>query len=229
MSEPEPEPDWEDEIPYPPPPFPDLDDLPDLGPDPLEEEQEEAEDAESGEREKKLDAPLFDDWGVIPQDVLREEYWLFLDEEDDVSSGDGGVQQQQQAAEEGQVDPCPICMVPFDAERDTIALLVGCAHRYHLECLGMWLDRADTCPLCRTAVPDTGGVDVCDLASALRYSPPTGDEAQKIQVLRLLAEEPTEEEVAAAAVFDEARRARRTRRRRRNQGGRRRTRRPIPY
>jgi hypothetical protein len=46
--------------------------------------------------------------------------------------------------------PCPVCMEEFK-EGDTI-LGMSCGHAYHESCLVPWLNKTDTCPVCRQVV-----------------------------------------------------------------------------
>lgn len=60
---------------------------------------------------------------------------------------------------------CPVCMVDFDPitpcdtqeeyeqQGDTGYVMTDCLHRYCRDCLGFWLERRNTCPLCRAARP----------------------------------------------------------------------------
>lgn len=41
---------------------------------------------------------------------------------------------------------CPVCMV----EDDESAVRTSCKHEFHEECLTIWLNDNNTCPLCRT-------------------------------------------------------------------------------
>ncbi|KAF8875404.1 hypothetical protein CPB84DRAFT_1689642 [Gymnopilus junonius] len=46
------------------------------------------------------------------------------------------------------VDKCGICLSQFRGA-DVAALASGCQHSFHESCLGRWLVRSKTCPLCR--------------------------------------------------------------------------------
>ena len=45
---------------------------------------------------------------------------------------------------------CPICKRHFTVARP--AITTACAHTFHAHCLAQWLDRRQTCPLCRRAI-----------------------------------------------------------------------------
>lgn len=47
-------------------------------------------------------------------------------------------------------DECPICMIPF-----TLLLEIyktPCKHLFHMPCLDIWMERRDTCPMCRSKI-----------------------------------------------------------------------------
>jgi hypothetical protein len=44
-------------------------------------------------------------------------------------------------------ESCSICIDEI-TQRDAKSIL-ECGHKYHLRCLGKWLERGNTCPLCR--------------------------------------------------------------------------------
>lgn len=49
-------------------------------------------------------------------------------------------------------EPCPICFGKLGQDDETSKL--KCGHQYHATCIYKWLDRAVTCPVCRTPVRD---------------------------------------------------------------------------
>ena len=44
-------------------------------------------------------------------------------------------------------DECTICISPF--ENGEVLSCLPCDHRFHEECIVLWLDRSSTCPLCK--------------------------------------------------------------------------------
>lgn len=48
---------------------------------------------------------------------------------------------------------CSICLDDDEPLKDENAELTRCAHRYHKACLDTWLEKNDTCPLCRSGSP----------------------------------------------------------------------------
>nr|CAB3446978.1 unnamed protein product [Digitaria exilis] len=48
---------------------------------------------------------------------------------------------------------CSVCLLEFDDD-DALRLLPTCPHAFHPECIGLWLERHATCPLCRASVLD---------------------------------------------------------------------------
>ncbi|KQJ99986.1 hypothetical protein BRADI_3g46500v3 [Brachypodium distachyon] len=53
------------------------------------------------------------------------------------------------------VDPleCAVCLLEFEDD-DSLRLLPTCPHAFHPECIGSWLEKHVTCPLCRANVLD---------------------------------------------------------------------------
>ncbi|PNT68874.1 E3 ubiquitin-protein ligase ATL6 [Brachypodium distachyon] len=53
------------------------------------------------------------------------------------------------------LDPleCAVCLLEFEDD-DSLRLLPTCPHAFHPECIGSWLERHVTCPLCRANVLD---------------------------------------------------------------------------
>jgi len=54
---------------------------------------------------------------------------------------------------EDDVLECSVCLLEFD-DADALRLLPTCPHAFHPECIGLWLERHSTCPLCRASVLD---------------------------------------------------------------------------
>ncbi|TPX32014.1 hypothetical protein SeMB42_g07662 [Synchytrium endobioticum] len=46
-------------------------------------------------------------------------------------------------------DLCAICLAAMDPEMDSENKVLPCDHLFHKNCIDQWLDRSDTCPLCR--------------------------------------------------------------------------------
>lgn len=46
---------------------------------------------------------------------------------------------------------CPVCLGPFDEEDEVKDL--PCSHRFHTNCILPWLQRVNSCPLCRHELP----------------------------------------------------------------------------
>ena len=47
--------------------------------------------------------------------------------------------------------PCSVCMGEFELNEDIVQFPI-CKHRYHWECLEIWLNSKVTCPMCRQPV-----------------------------------------------------------------------------
>lgn len=46
---------------------------------------------------------------------------------------------------------CVVCLNEFQ-EQDTIKVLPSCKHGFHLDCIDIWLQSNDNCPLCRVSI-----------------------------------------------------------------------------
>jgi E3 ubiquitin-protein ligase DOA10 len=48
-------------------------------------------------------------------------------------------------------EKCSVCLAPNDdLDGSEIYLTLPCKHDFHKECILPWLDRTNSCPLCRT-------------------------------------------------------------------------------
>nr|DAD24519.1 TPA_asm: hypothetical protein HUJ06_025983 [Nelumbo nucifera] len=46
------------------------------------------------------------------------------------------------------------CVICLDALREDVCrVLPGCNHRFHAACIGQWLSRSHSCPVCRLEIP----------------------------------------------------------------------------
>ncbi|CAN6380547.1 unnamed protein product [Urochloa humidicola] len=59
----------------------------------------------------------------------------------------------------GNTDECAICFEDFDDGEEVSVMPCSRGHEFHVKCIGKWLVRSNTCPLCRHQLPTTGGVD----------------------------------------------------------------------
>ncbi|CAN6373850.1 unnamed protein product [Urochloa humidicola] len=48
-------------------------------------------------------------------------------------------------------DWCAICVAPYESG-EACTVLPGCTHTFHKPCVGSWLRKNNTCPLCRATV-----------------------------------------------------------------------------
>ncbi|KAG9122782.1 hypothetical protein FRC07_000686 [Ceratobasidium sp. 392] len=53
---------------------------------------------------------------------------------------------------------CPICLDDYGQE-DIVALIKGCSHWFHKECITQWLGNSRTCPVCRGQVDGEAGTE----------------------------------------------------------------------
>ncbi|CAH2283987.1 RING-H2 finger ATL2-like [Pelobates cultripes] len=56
----------------------------------------------------------------------------------------------QGAQGDDEQDECSICLSAFDPAEEI--MLLHCGHRFHIECIQMWLQEHCTCPMCRAVV-----------------------------------------------------------------------------
>ncbi|KAJ3118443.1 hypothetical protein HDU96_001610 [Phlyctochytrium bullatum] len=63
---------------------------------------------------------------------------------------------------EGEGEECVVCAEAFK-EGDVMGLVSTCLHRFHGDCLRMWVDRSRTCPVCRASVGWSGVFDRCEV------------------------------------------------------------------
>ncbi|KAE8725146.1 RING-H2 finger protein ATL70 [Hibiscus syriacus] len=54
---------------------------------------------------------------------------------------------------------CSVCLADYKGN-DSLRLLPGCGHLFHLECVDQWLRLYPTCPVCRTSPVPTRLADV---------------------------------------------------------------------
>ncbi|KAG0453612.1 hypothetical protein HPP92_024916 [Vanilla planifolia] len=62
------------------------------------------------------------------------------------------------AEEEDEFVECAVCLSEF-SEGEKIRGLPLCGHRFHIDCIDMWLHSHSTCPLCRAAIEGAKEVD----------------------------------------------------------------------
>jgi hypothetical protein len=56
--------------------------------------------------------------------------------------------------QDGTKEKCVICMNKFHPNH--VCTQLSCEHFYHQQCINTWLESKNTCPMCRTIVPDDG-------------------------------------------------------------------------
>ena len=47
-------------------------------------------------------------------------------------------------------DPCSICLISYDNNKE----ITKCNHEFHKDCIDRWLDKHNTCPICRVIISD---------------------------------------------------------------------------
>ncbi|XP_057809170.1 RING-H2 finger protein ATL22-like [Salvia miltiorrhiza] len=48
---------------------------------------------------------------------------------------------------------CSICLENY-SEKETVSVISKCQHCFHTHCIQQWLEKSDTCPVCRTSLSD---------------------------------------------------------------------------
>ncbi|RWW29033.1 hypothetical protein GW17_00006469 [Ensete ventricosum] len=101
---------------------------------------------------------------------------------------------------------CAVCLSEFEDD-ETLRLLPGCCHVFHLDCIGVWLASHVTCPVCRA-----------DLSTVSLEQPPASSAAALApdHVVVVVDQSPTEEETIELARIGSERREARSRRGRRS-------------
>lgn len=68
------------------------------------------------------------------------------------------------------VQQCPICLDDMRSYREEqifytsiVVETVKCGHKFHLGCIREWFMNRPTCPLCRSAVEEEGGIDITNV------------------------------------------------------------------
>ncbi|CAG0886262.1 unnamed protein product [Darwinula stevensoni] len=50
-------------------------------------------------------------------------------------------------------EPCPICLKPYSDDEDEVGATLPCKHTFHKSCVTLWLNKTNSCPLCRHELP----------------------------------------------------------------------------
>ncbi|CAI5458699.1 unnamed protein product [Closterium sp. Yama58-4] len=85
---------------------------------------------------------------------------------------------------------CAVCLGDYD-EGERIKLLPPCGHRFHADCIDLWLSSKSTCPICRKDLrpaPVTAG-ETCDKGSRTPRRMSEADEAGERIVTIVVREE----------------------------------------
>ena len=56
-----------------------------------------------------------------------------------------------QPSDVAQSSKCPVCLLPFDVDEEVV--LMPCKHRFHEGCMLPWLQKTNSCPVCRYELP----------------------------------------------------------------------------
>ncbi|XP_062221105.1 E3 ubiquitin-protein ligase ATL31-like [Phragmites australis] len=90
---------------------------------------------------------------------------------------------------------CSVCLLEFD-DADALRLLPTCPHAFHPECIGLWLERHATCPLCRASVLDSPPAPVTQLQSLppQETAPPPPDSPPERATVVLIGDDSDNEE-----------------------------------
>ncbi|KAI3872312.1 hypothetical protein MKX03_019579 [Papaver bracteatum] len=58
---------------------------------------------------------------------------------------------RQGDSEDGSFHECVVCLNEFQ-EQEKLRILPGCSHAFHIDCIDIWLQKNDNCPLCRSSI-----------------------------------------------------------------------------
>lgn len=53
--------------------------------------------------------------------------------------------------EDSSFHECAVCLNEFQ-EQEKLRVLPGCSHAFHIDCIDIWLQKNDNCPLCRSSI-----------------------------------------------------------------------------
>lgn len=80
---------------------------------------------------------------------------------------------------------CSVCLLEFDDD-DALRLLPTCPHAFHPECIGLWLERHATCPLCRASVLDDAPPPAPAAQLELHTAPPLTPDSSPVHAAIVL-------------------------------------------
>jgi len=75
-------------------------------------------------------------------------------------------------------DQCPVCLIHFD-EDCLVKELPKCRHCFHADCIIPWLEKTNTCPLCRYEYP----TDDFEYEEERRLKEKEGDKEERLEDL----------------------------------------------
>ena len=80
-------------------------------------------------------------------------------------------------------DLCPVCYDVF--REDDMLSQLPCSHKFHAACVGVWLQKADTCPACRAVVTESAVEEfISTLGAVVTPDPgPTKEPAPETELL----------------------------------------------
>lgn len=87
-----------------------------------------------------------------PNMVLKQSSFSSNNSSSDLAKID--MDKETFAVGEYQLSSCPICLERFTL--DNPAVVVGCGHGFHLQCVEDWRQRSPMCPVCMKPVQDEG-------------------------------------------------------------------------
>ncbi|XP_050546798.1 E3 ubiquitin-protein ligase Topors-like isoform X25 [Daktulosphaira vitifoliae] len=100
-------------------------------------------------------------------------FFAFYLEGDGASSSNGdGASSSNVVDDDGDDSNCPICMNTISPE----TFITRCLHKFCEECMNLWLQRKNECPICRTPVYENNGIrfdanDPLRLNTGANFSP----------------------------------------------------------
>ena len=67
-----------------------------------------------------------------------------------VKGNGNGIHIDEDELVPSEIEVCAICLEPLFNGEDMLEL--DCGHKFHLKCLGGWLERKNQCPICKAPV-----------------------------------------------------------------------------
>ena len=102
-------------------------------------------------------------------------------------------------------ESCPICLMDYeqDSSQIFIGLIKGCGHYFHFECIWEWLERKQTCPICREscdlAESDIWGLSLKQVLDFINVDPDQGLTTTRVMEEKTMTKKQTLDQIASAS------------------------------